>query len=101
MKPAADLLWRLFPPLTYASRSMVVSAVLEPCYDVGGDAFDYAVDGTAHLAIYDASARACGRARSAAVLGAVRSTRASPPGWPRWRWPSTRRSARSSPTPVS
>jgi serine phosphatase RsbU (regulator of sigma subunit) len=33
----------------------MISGVLEPCYDVGGDAFDYAVNGDiAHLALFDA-----------------------------------------------
>jgi serine phosphatase RsbU (regulator of sigma subunit) len=77
MTPAAELLWRLLPPLTYASRSMVVTALLEPCYDVGGDAFDYAVDGDiAHLAIYDAVGKGMRAALGAAtVLGATRAAR--------------------------
>jgi serine phosphatase RsbU (regulator of sigma subunit) len=77
MTPAADLLWRLLPPLTYASRSMVVTAILEPCYDVGGDAFDYAVDGDiARLAIYDAVGKGMRAALGAATaLGAARAAR--------------------------
>jgi hypothetical protein len=43
MSVAAELLWQLLPPLTYACRRFVISAVLEPCYQVGGDGFDYAV----------------------------------------------------------
>jgi len=44
MAVSAELLWQLLPPLTFASRTTVVSALLEPCYEVGGDAFDYALD---------------------------------------------------------
>jgi sigma-B regulation protein RsbU (phosphoserine phosphatase) len=77
MTPAADLLWRLLPPLTFASRQIVVTAVLEPCYDVGGDAFDYAVDGdTASLAIFDAVGKGMRAAlATAATLGAARAGR--------------------------
>lgn len=54
MAVSAELLWQLLPPLTFASRTTVVSALLEPCYEVGGDAFDYALDdGMASVAILD------------------------------------------------
>jgi hypothetical protein len=54
MSEASELLWRLLPPLTFACERMVVSAVLEPCYDIGGDGFDYAVNGPlAYLTILD------------------------------------------------
>jgi hypothetical protein len=53
---ASELLWWLLPPLTFGCSGLVVSGLLEPCYDVAADAFDYAVDGTtAHLAIFDAT----------------------------------------------
>ncbi|MBQ1074732.1 serine/threonine-protein phosphatase [Micromonospora sp. C31] len=45
MGVSAELLWNLLPPLTFATSEAVVSALLEPCYEVGGDAFDYAVHG--------------------------------------------------------
>jgi hypothetical protein len=52
----AELLWTLLPPLTYATRDVVISALLEPCERVAGDAFDYAADGsTTHVAIFDGS----------------------------------------------
>jgi len=55
MQLAAEILWNLLPPLTYVGRDVAVAAILEPCYDVGGDAFDYAVNGsTLHAAIFDA-----------------------------------------------
>jgi sigma-B regulation protein RsbU (phosphoserine phosphatase) len=54
MQLAAEIIWSQLPPLAFATASVAVSAVLEPCYDVGGDAFDYALDdGVAHVAIFD------------------------------------------------
>ncbi|MEH1102651.1 PP2C family protein-serine/threonine phosphatase [Micromonospora sp. CPCC 205561] len=54
MGVSAELLWQLLPPLTFATPEAAVSALLEPCYEVGGDAFDYAVHGgTLALAILD------------------------------------------------
>ncbi|MEV4279683.1 PP2C family protein-serine/threonine phosphatase [Actinoplanes xinjiangensis] len=52
---AAEVLRAQLPPLTFSTGHLVISGVLEPCYDVGGDAFDYAVNGDiAHLALFDA-----------------------------------------------
>jgi sigma-B regulation protein RsbU (phosphoserine phosphatase) len=54
MQLAAEIIWNQLPPLTFASHDTVVTAVLEPCYDVGGDAFDYAVNGDVlHVALFD------------------------------------------------
>ncbi|RQW95769.1 PP2C family protein-serine/threonine phosphatase [Micromonospora globispora] len=54
MAVSAELLWHLLPPLTFATDTVAVSGILEPCYEVGGDAFDYALDGTTlALAILD------------------------------------------------
>jgi hypothetical protein len=39
-----EMQWALLPPLTFGSRSVVISGLLEPCYEVGGDVFDYALD---------------------------------------------------------
>lgn len=44
MSTEGEMLWRTLPPLTCTTSELTVAAVLEPCYDVGGDAFDYAVD---------------------------------------------------------
>ena len=58
MSPASELILDVLPPLTYSCHRMVISAVLEPCYDVGGDAYDYAVDGsTARVSVLDAMGR--------------------------------------------
>src|SRR5215211_2150654 len=43
---ASELVMTLLPPLTFTSERMIVTATLEPSYEVGGDAFDYAVDGS-------------------------------------------------------
>ncbi len=43
------------PPLTFATNNLVLTAVLEPAYDIGGDAIDYAIEGdVVHLSIFDA-----------------------------------------------
>jgi sigma-B regulation protein RsbU (phosphoserine phosphatase) len=56
MSVAAELVWQMLPPSTFSSERMAISAILEPCYDVGGDGFDYALDGSvAHLLILDAA----------------------------------------------
>ena len=55
MSVAAELAWNLLPPLTFGTGRLVISGVLAPAYDLGGDSFDYAVDGDiARVAIFDA-----------------------------------------------
>lgn len=55
MSVAAELAWRLLPPLTFGTDELVISGVLAPVYELGGDSFDYAVDAsTARIAIFDA-----------------------------------------------
>ena len=77
MTLASELVWELVPPLVLASEGFVLSAVLEPCYDIGGDAFDYALDrGVLHFAVFDAMGhglRAAGMASRA--LSAYRHSR--------------------------
>jgi hypothetical protein len=52
---AGELIWSMLPPLTAGVDTFVVSGVLEPRYDVGGDAFDYSLsETTASLLILDA-----------------------------------------------
>ncbi len=54
MTTASELLWELVPPQVLATDRFVLAALLEPCYDIGGDAYDYAInDGLLHLAIFD------------------------------------------------
>lgn len=55
MAVAAEVVWPLMPPLTFAMHNLVLTAVLEPAYDIGGDAIDYAIRGdVVHLSIFDA-----------------------------------------------
>jgi hypothetical protein len=77
MSPAGELLLELLPPLTFSCHRMVVSAVLEPCYDVGGDAYDYAVDDrTARFMVFDAMGRGLKAGLTcAAALAAIRAAR--------------------------
>ncbi|MEU0939779.1 PP2C family protein-serine/threonine phosphatase [Embleya sp. NPDC005971] len=52
---AAEMQWTLMPPGSFAGAQATVSAAMEPAYEMGGDAYEYAVDGnTAHLAVFDA-----------------------------------------------
>jgi Stage II sporulation protein E (SpoIIE) len=55
MSLAGEITWNLMPPMTFGTERVVISCVLAPAYDVGGDSFDYAVDDvTARMAIFDA-----------------------------------------------
>jgi hypothetical protein len=55
MTLSAEVLWNLMPASTFANDRVVISASLEPAYDVGGDTFDYAMRGDiAYLSIFDA-----------------------------------------------
>ena len=55
MSIAAELAWQLLPPLTFGSERLVISGALVPPYELGGDTFDYGVDGdTARIAVFDA-----------------------------------------------
>ncbi|MFG1865950.1 PP2C family protein-serine/threonine phosphatase [Microbispora bryophytorum] len=55
MNVAAEMQWNLMPPMTFATPSVTIGAVLEPAYEIGGDAFDYSTSGEqVHVAIFDA-----------------------------------------------
>ncbi|WP_229377185.1 PP2C family protein-serine/threonine phosphatase [Streptomyces spirodelae] len=55
MDVATEMEWRLMPARTFATESLMISALMEPAYEVCGDVYDYAFDGrVAHLAIFDA-----------------------------------------------
>lgn len=56
MNVAAEMQWNLMPPRAFANDRVAISATLEPAYEIGGDAFDYALSGdTVHLGIFDAT----------------------------------------------
>jgi sigma-B regulation protein RsbU (phosphoserine phosphatase) len=73
----AETLWRLLPPLTFTTDDLVIAAILEPCYTIGGDAYDYAVDDrVARIGIFDALGHGLRAALTATVaLGASRGAR--------------------------
>ena len=77
MTLASELVWELVPPLVLASDDFVLSALLEPCYDIGGDAFDYALDdGVLHVAVFDAMGHGLSAAGMASrALSAYRHSR--------------------------
>jgi serine phosphatase RsbU (regulator of sigma subunit) len=79
MQLAAEIIWNQLPPLTFAVDGTVVTAVLEPCYDVGGDAFDYAANGDIlHVALFDAVGHGIGAsALTTLVLNTYRNARRS------------------------
>jgi serine phosphatase RsbU (regulator of sigma subunit) len=77
MSLAAEIAWRLLPPLTFGTNRLVISAVLAPAYNVGGDSFDYAVDATtARFAVFDAMGHGLDAGWLATVaIGAYRTSR--------------------------
>lgn len=77
MSIAAELQTALLPPTTFATQGLVVSAIREPCYAGGGDAYDYAVnEDVAHVAIIDAMGHGLAASGAAAfTLAAYRRAR--------------------------
>jgi len=70
MSVSAEVQWSLLPPNTFSTEAIVVAGMLEPAYEVGGDLFDWAMDGSMlHTAIFDA----VGHDVSSAVLSALTS----------------------------
>ncbi|MEU7840104.1 PP2C family protein-serine/threonine phosphatase [Micromonospora sp. NPDC049114] len=68
MQVAAEIVWGLLPPLTFATDDLVITAILEPCYDVGGDIFDYALNGDVlSLGLFDT----CGHGIKASTLASL------------------------------
>jgi hypothetical protein len=78
MTMASELLWDLVPPQVLATDRFVLAAVLEPCYDIGGDAYDYAINdpGVLHFAVFDSMGHGLPAAgASALALAAYRHRR--------------------------
>ena len=84
MSVAGELLWQLLPPLTVGGQGLALAAVLEPAYDVSGDAFDYAVaTARADFAIFDSSGHDLSAGLTTSVtLAASRSARREGHGLP-------------------
>ncbi len=74
---AAEMQWGLLPPLTFASKEVVVAAALEPAYSVAGDSVDYAVDaGRGRFAVFDGMGHGLQSAQLAALsVAAYRNAR--------------------------
>jgi serine phosphatase RsbU (regulator of sigma subunit) len=63
--PSAELVHTQLPPLTAATAAFVLAGMLEPSYEAGGDAFDYALsESSVSLAVFDAM----GHGMSAALM---------------------------------
>lgn len=77
MTLSAEVLWNLLPPGTFANDQVVVSTALEPAYEVGGDAYDFAIDGdTLHVSIFDAMGHDTSAGLTATIaMGACRNNR--------------------------
>ncbi|MEV6489726.1 PP2C family protein-serine/threonine phosphatase [Actinoplanes sp. NPDC051633] len=77
MSPASELLWQLLQPLTVSCDQLTVAAVLQPCYSVGGDGYDYAIDGpVGQVAILDAAGAGLRAGLATAVaISVMRATR--------------------------
>ena len=77
MDLAAELRWSMLPPLTFTNDRVAVAGMLEPAYEIAGDAFDYAVNGDlVHLAIIDAMGHGLEASRMANLaVGSYRHSR--------------------------
>lgn len=77
MDLAAEMRWSMLPPLTFTNDRVAVAGILEPAYEIAGDAFDYAVNGdVAHLAIIDAMGHGLEASRMANLaVGSYRHSR--------------------------
>ncbi|MER7722410.1 PP2C family protein-serine/threonine phosphatase [Streptomyces sp. NPDC096323] len=77
MNVAAEMQWQLMAPRTYVDGRVAIAAVMEPAYEVSGDAYDYATAGdVVHLSLFDAMGHdtAAGLTANLAV-GACRNRR--------------------------
>ncbi|MFJ6567827.1 PP2C family protein-serine/threonine phosphatase [Streptomyces sp. NPDC091292] len=77
MRLPAEMLRTFLPPRTIGNSHAVSTAVLEPAYELGGDAFDHSLtDTTLHVSILDAMGHDLGAGLTTAVtLAACRNAR--------------------------
>ena len=77
MRLPAEIQWRLLPPTTVRAAGVSLSGLLEPWDEVGGDAFDYALnDGRLQVALLDAMGHGLGATLlSSLAVGAYRNAR--------------------------
>ncbi|HXH78455.1 PP2C family protein-serine/threonine phosphatase [Nocardioides sp.] len=70
--PAAELMASLLPPLSAESERFTLAGLLEPCYSIGGDAFDYALGPErVQLAVFDGMGHELGAGLIAATALSV------------------------------
>jgi serine phosphatase RsbU (regulator of sigma subunit) len=68
MSLAAEMQWGILPPLTFSIDGTTVAGLLEPAYDVGGDCFDYSLNGDVlDFVVFDAM----GHGLRSAALGSL------------------------------
>ena len=77
MQLPAEIQWRLLPPTTIRAEGVSLSGLLEPWNEVGGDAFDYALnDSRLHVALFDAMGHGLNATLlSTLAVGAYRNAR--------------------------
>jgi len=77
MSLPAGMQWDLLPPLSARTAGALIAGVLEPAYDIAGDAFDYAVNGPdLHFAIIDGMGHGIGSTLlTGLAVGAYRHAR--------------------------
>jgi serine phosphatase RsbU (regulator of sigma subunit) len=73
----ASIQWDLLPPWSIRMPGAVIAGILEPAYDVAGDAYDYAAsDGMLHFAVIDGMGHGIGATLLAGLaVGAYRHAR--------------------------
>jgi hypothetical protein len=79
MAPQAEMVWAFLAHRTFATERVLISATVEPAYEVGGDAFDYSLMGDRlYASVFDAAGHdlAAGLLASVAVAS-CRNTRRS------------------------
>jgi len=68
MALAAEMQWAVLPPLTFSMDGTTVAGLMEPAYEVGGDCFDYSLNGDIlDIAMFDSM----GHGLRSAVLGSL------------------------------
>ena len=81
MTLSAEVLWNLLPNGSFANEKVVLGGALEPAYQVGGDAFDYAIAGDRlHLTILDAMGHDAVRRADRPTIATGRLPQQPPPG---------------------
>ena len=77
LSAAAEAQWDLLPPLACSTNEVALAGILEPAYEIGGDSFDYALNGCRlDFAIVDAVGHGMSSVlMSAAAINSVRNTR--------------------------